>query len=106
MRSQRHAPVALYPPGKDPVPIVQEAGWAPGPVWTSEENLAPTGIRYPDRLARSQSLYRLRYPANNLTLYRHLYLGSPSVLFTSATPKNATQNLHLCRLPSPLALRQ
>ena len=21
-------------PGKDPVPIVQEAGWAPGPVWT------------------------------------------------------------------------
>jgi hypothetical protein len=26
-----HAPAALYP-GKDPVPIVQEAGWAPGPV--------------------------------------------------------------------------
>ena len=21
-------------PGKDPVPILQEAGWAPGPVWT------------------------------------------------------------------------
>ena len=32
-------------PGKDPVPIVQEAGWAPGPVWTGTENLAPTGIR-------------------------------------------------------------
>jgi len=28
------------PPGKDPVPIVQEAGWAPGPVWTGAENLA------------------------------------------------------------------
>jgi len=28
-------------PGKDPVPIVQEAGRAPGPVWTSAENLAP-----------------------------------------------------------------
>jgi hypothetical protein len=27
--------------GKDPVPIVEEAGWAPGPVWTSAENLAP-----------------------------------------------------------------
>ena len=37
---QRHAPAALYP-GKDPVPIVQEAGWAPGPVWTGAENLAP-----------------------------------------------------------------
>jgi len=22
-----------FTPGKDPVPIVQEAGWAPGPVW-------------------------------------------------------------------------
>jgi hypothetical protein len=32
---QRHAPAALYPPGKGPpVPIVQEAGWAPEPVWT------------------------------------------------------------------------
>jgi len=23
----------LFTPGKDAVPIVQEAGWAPGPVW-------------------------------------------------------------------------
>ena len=35
----------------DPVPIVQETGWAPGPVWTGAENLAPTGIRSPDRPA-------------------------------------------------------
>jgi len=26
--------------GKDPLPIVEEAGWAPGPVWTDAENLA------------------------------------------------------------------
>jgi hypothetical protein len=51
-----------FTPRKDPVPIVQEAGWAPGPVWTGAENLAPTGIRSPDRPARSESLYRLRYP--------------------------------------------
>jgi hypothetical protein len=56
-------PRLFFTPGKDPVPIVREAGWAPGPVWTSAENLAPTGIRSPDRPARSQSLYRLRYPA-------------------------------------------
>ena len=60
-------PGRFLPPGKDPIPIVQEAGWAPGPVWTGAENLAPTGIRSPDRPARSQSLYRLSYPA-------HLYL--------------------------------
>jgi hypothetical protein len=29
---QRHAPLPLYPRDNDPVPILQEAGWAPGPV--------------------------------------------------------------------------
>ena len=48
--------------GKEPVPIVQEAGWVPGPVWTGEESLASTGIRSPDRKSRSESLYRLSYP--------------------------------------------
>jgi hypothetical protein len=44
-------------PGNNPVFIVQKAGWAPGPVWTGAENLAPTGIRSPDRPVRRQSLY-------------------------------------------------
>ena len=44
-------------PGKDPVPMAKEGGWA------GAENLAPTGIRSPDRPAHSQSLYRLRHPA-------------------------------------------
>ena len=55
-----HAPAAL-PPACDPEPTVQEAGWAPGPVWTGAENLACTGFRSPDRPARSESLYRLRF---------------------------------------------
>jgi hypothetical protein len=33
---------------------VLEAWWAPGPVWTGAENLAPTGYRSPDRPARSE----------------------------------------------------
>jgi len=57
-------PGSSLPPGKIPLPIVQKAGWAPGPVWTGAENLAPSGIQSPDRPARSQSLYRLRYPAH------------------------------------------
>ena len=48
-----------FTPGKDPVPIVQEAVWAPRSVWTAAENLGPTGIRSPDLRARSQSRYRL-----------------------------------------------
>ena len=43
MRGQRHAP-AEPTPGKDSVHIVQEAGWASGPVWTGAENLAPPGL--------------------------------------------------------------
>jgi hypothetical protein len=53
-----------FTPGKDPVSIVQEAGWAPGPVWTCAKNLASTGIRSPACPARGQSLYRLNYPAH------------------------------------------
>ena len=41
-------PRPLFTPGKDPVPILQETGWDPGPVWTGAENLASTGIRSPD----------------------------------------------------------
>jgi hypothetical protein len=38
-------PGRTLPPGGDPVPILQEAGWASGPVWTGAGNLATTGIR-------------------------------------------------------------
>ena len=37
-------PRPYFTPGKDTVPIVQEAGCAPGQVWTGAENLGPTGI--------------------------------------------------------------
>ena len=33
--------LSLYIPVKETLPIVQEVGCAPGPVWTSAENLAP-----------------------------------------------------------------
>ena len=58
----------LFTPGKDSVPIVQEAWCIPGPVWIGAENLAPTGIRFPDRPARSQSLYRLRYSVHYVSV--------------------------------------
>jgi hypothetical protein len=41
---QRHTPAAL-PPETDRVPIAQEAGWAPGAVWTVSANVSLTGIR-------------------------------------------------------------
>ena len=52
-----------FTPGKDSVPILQEAGWAPGPVWTGGKS-RPHRNSIPDHPARSQSLYRLSYPAH------------------------------------------
>jgi hypothetical protein len=43
---QHHAP-GRFAPRKDPIPIVQEVVWAPGPFWTFAKNLAPTGISIP-----------------------------------------------------------
>jgi hypothetical protein len=58
-------------PGKYPVPIEYEVGWALGPVWTGAENLDPNGIRSPDRPARSESLYR---PTLVSYIYIHIYI--------------------------------
>ena len=54
-----------FTPRKDRVPILEEAGWAPGPVWTGGKS-RPHQDSIPDRPARSQSLYRLSYPAHVL----------------------------------------
>jgi hypothetical protein len=54
-------PGRALPPGKGPaVPIGQEAGWAPEPVWTQrleEKFSASVGDRTPGRPVRSQTLY-------------------------------------------------
>jgi len=50
-----------FTPAKDPVYIVQEAGWYPGPVWMGGEISSPTGIRSLDCPVRSESPYTLNY---------------------------------------------
>ena len=46
VRGQRHAPAALYPRERAGTHCT-EAGWAPGPVWTDAEILAPPGFEPP-----------------------------------------------------------
>jgi len=58
-----------FTPGQDPVPIVQEAGWAPEQIWRGAENLAPIGTLSPERPASSESLYRLRQPGPVTVIY-------------------------------------
>jgi len=66
MRGQRHAPAAPYP--RERPGTYCTGGWVglrAGLDWCGESR--PTGIRSPDRPARRQSLYRLRYPAHQRT---------------------------------------
>jgi hypothetical protein len=70
--------------GKDPVPIVQEPGWAPESVWKGAENLATTWIRSLDSPARSESLYRLSHPG--------LLLVLGSIIFITKRGNSKTRN--------------
>ena len=54
-------------PGKEPVAIVYEVGWATGPAWTGAENLAP----HRDSIAGPSNPYRVAIP---ITLYTYRVL--------------------------------
>ena len=61
---QHHAPAAL-PPEKTRYPLYRRLGRPQGRSGRVRKISPPTGIRSPDRPARSESLYRLRYPGPN-----------------------------------------
>jgi len=74
---QQHDPAALpQGGGKKPIPTVQDAGWAPGSVWTGPENLVPSDIPAPGRPARSDTIYRLSYsgPTSSAVILSHIFL--------------------------------
>ena len=75
-------PRSHFTPGKEPVPILQEAGWAPGPVWMGGKS-RPHRDSIPHRPARSQLLYRLSYRAHiiNVYIYIHTYINSCMIFF-------------------------
>ena len=67
-----------FTPGKDPVLILQLAGWAPGTVWTGG-NSHPHRYSIPDHPARSQSLYRLSYPAHTGVKVQNIFHGRNNI---------------------------
>ena len=58
---QRHVPAAL-PPGKSRYPLYRRLGGPQSRSGWVRKISAPTGIRSPDRLTGSESLYRQSYP--------------------------------------------
>jgi hypothetical protein len=59
-------PGRFLPPGKTRYPLYRRLGGPQGRSGQAQKISPPTGIRSPNRPARSQSLYRLSYPAHRL----------------------------------------
>jgi len=70
---QRHAPAAL-PPGKTRYPLYRRLGGPQSRSGDVRKISPPTGIRSPDRPARSESLHRLSYPGSGMSKIKKLYL--------------------------------
>jgi hypothetical protein len=81
VRGQRHAPAALYPRERSGTHCT--GGWVGSRAsldTCGKSRPPPTGIRSPARPARSQSLYRIRYPAHNVHILITLYLAATFVV--------------------------
>ena len=86
-------------PGKDPVPIVREARWAPGPVWTGAKNVTYTGIQSQDRPVRSESLTTTELSKavqNDEEWSSNISSGVPNSQLTSERTPNSLINTAGC----------
>jgi hypothetical protein len=70
---QCHAPVAV-PPGRTRYQLFWRLGGPQGRSGRVRKISPPTGIRYPDRPARSESLPRLSYPGPYIYIYVCIYI--------------------------------
>ena len=73
----RHAPAAFIPV-KDLVPTVQEAGWAPGTVWTGVEKFHPQQVSIPG----SSSLKSVTIPTELLPAHENNFSNCVITLIT------------------------
>jgi hypothetical protein len=62
-------PWLLFSWEKDPVPTVQDAGWASEPIWIGTQNLASHWCSKSDYPGHSKLLYNYGIPATNCTMY-------------------------------------
>ena len=69
---QHHAPAAL-PLGKTRYPLYRRLGGPQGRSGRVRKIWPPTGIRSPDRPARSESLYRLRYCVVSIQIWTRIF---------------------------------
>ena len=83
-----------FTPGKNLVPILQEAGWAPGPVWTGGKSRPHRGS-IPDRPARSSATIptELPGPQQNFIMFIAVLGQYVSILIESSSGPSKIQIL-------------
>jgi len=85
-----------FAPGKEPVPILQEAGWAPGPVWTGGKT-RPHRDSIPDRPTSSSVAIPTELPG---PLYLFVVIlkctgkGKDISVQTHRAPRISTRSAH------------
>jgi len=93
-------PRQLYPQGKNPVLIVQEAKWAPGSVWGGgAEYFASTGIRSSGRLTCSKSLYLSVHFTKQSSAFWAVLYKCVKLLIQLYQDNGITQQHELCGYP-------
>jgi hypothetical protein len=107
VRGQRHTPAAFYPRER---PGTHCTGGLVGPragLDVCEKPRPPTGIRSPDRSARSQSLYRLSYPAHTIILSFQINRHSEILrIFIRKVIRKSNCNILYYPLSLPLSWRR
>ena len=88
----RHAPAALSPENRPSTHCTRHR-WAPGPIRTSAENFASTGIRTPDRSGRSSRYTDYVIPPYKFTEYAFSYY-----FFTPSTNFVTVEWQHVCEV--------
>ena len=90
MGGQRHAPTALTP-GKIRYPLCRRLSGPQGRFGRVRKISPPNGIRYPDRPAHSESLYRLSYAGSRFGLSMK---SSPLIHFAKICVHDTNRLLH------------
>ena len=109
-------PRPLYPREGDPLPIVQEGGWAPGPVWMGVENLASTAIIFCSQFVQHSYFFFLIVLHFAFVLLYNTNIHAPDGVRTSNPSKRSTAGPRLrplghwdrqfgCRTTQPVASR-
>ena len=110
-----NTPRPHFTPGKDPVPIVQEAGWAPRSVWTGAGNLVSTEIRswtvqpvvsrYTDLATRPIYIYIYIYLYTYIYIYGVYRMAHSKAVHTGAVCSYCESILQSWQLLIPLSVK-